>query len=311
MSDKIVPMEAEVLEMPSGKKDADKPKDSYGTGTPQKPKKSRVGLLILLGLLVAALCTFGVVTHFFPPVRFLRQGDRELPAKEDDTGSRQIAVDVDGLPEQGPTFDLTLEDAAAREQQMTASEIYAYAAPFVVRVNFGGWYGGNASGIVITRDGLILCAAVDTPDNGYVRVRLDDGREFDGTIVRLFTEENLCLVQIDGADRLSVARFAREDDATIGQTAFSVGYPQYTDAGSAVFEGIVNQRYDTEIGGRDTSVIYCTACLFNDLGSPLLDGAGRVIGISAQIYSEDSDLFQGETFVIGSSFLMELLKSQD
>ena len=76
MTDRLTPMEAEVLEMPAKQRGTSAVKDSYGTATPPKPKKSYLGLWILLGLTVVIMSTFGVITHFLRP----GGGHRDLKA---------------------------------------------------------------------------------------------------------------------------------------------------------------------------------------------------------------------------------------
>ena len=59
MDDKLTPMEAEVLELPTQK--ADQPSDFYGTAAPQATKNDHTAMWILLGLVVIAFCTGSVL----------------------------------------------------------------------------------------------------------------------------------------------------------------------------------------------------------------------------------------------------------
>ena len=265
----------------------------------------------MLGLLLSALCTYGVVTHFFPTerLRFLR--GREEPSQQQD---RSVARQDDG---EDPLFaseeydvHLKVETVTSRDTPVTPREIYDRVAPSVVCVEFGDDFIDWCSGVIISEDGYLLCASCDLSETGRIRVYLSDGRCFQGSCLRSYEDLNLILLKIDGVSGLPAAAFAWEDAVEIGDAVFSVGFPFGTEMAAGLDVGILNYKQNVMIGGEPASVMYSNACAFNGIGGLLLDDDGRVIGITTEISSESGGSLAYIPLVIGTSYLETLLQTE-
>ena len=146
----------------------------------------------------------------------------------------------------------------------------------------------SGSGVIVRSDGYILTNDHVVAEARRVTVRLQDGREFEGRVMRDFRSD-LAVIKIDAHD-LPTAEFADSDRVQIGQWAIAFGSPfGLTDT---MTTGIVSSAHRQEAIGNGSEGRFYASLLQTDAsinpgnsGGPLVDIYGRIIGINVAIES--------------------------
>ncbi|NNK91035.1 MAG: PDZ domain-containing protein [Acidimicrobiia bacterium] len=154
----------------------------------------------------------------------------------------------------------------------------ASVAPAVVQIDTNS---GLGSGVVYDARGYILTAAHVVEGSQSVVLRLADGTSVGGTVVGTHDPTDVAVVSIDPSAILAVATLADGSELTVGQTAVAVGSPFGLD--QTVTSGIVSAT--DRIVSNITMVQTDAAINPGNSGGPLVDLAGRVIGINDQIFT--------------------------
>jgi serine protease Do len=147
---------------------------------------------------------------------------------------------------------------------------------------------GTGSGFVITPDGYIVTNHHVIAGAERVTVRLNDGREFAGTIIGTDPATDLGVVKIE-AENLVAARFGNSDILEVGEWVLAVGSPFGVFA-NTVTAGIVSAKgrrglaAPTDSTDRFEDFIQTDAAINpGNSGGPLVTLEGDVIGINSQI----------------------------
>lgn len=195
-------------------------------------------------------------------------------------------------------------DAAAQERQhfLTSTEkiyanLYNQVSPSVVSISlidrlFGDEI-SNGSGFVLDNEGYILTNAHvvdDASERVFVAVAFFDGTHTRGEIIGIDRESDLAVLRVDiPPERLRPITFADSGELLIGQIALAIGSPfgqKWT-----MTAGIISalDRTINGLGNFDIGAVIQTDAPINpgNSGGPLLNMAGEVIGVNAQIISED------------------------
>ena len=159
------------------------------------------------------------------------------------------------------------------------AEIAAAVGPAVVQIEAGAALG---SGVIYDASGLILTAAhvIDTAGD-VVDVRLADGRLVDGQVIGAHAATDVAVIKIEPIDGLHVAVLAPADSLRIGDQAIALGSPFGLE--QTVTAGIVS-AIDRIV---NNVIMVQTDAAINpgNSGGPLVDAAGRVVGINDQIFT--------------------------
>lgn len=202
------------------------------------------------------------------------------------------------------------------EVEKVVSTLYFESSPSVVSISvidplFGEYSGG--SGFVVDTDGHIMTNAhvveSDDLDNSYLEVSFFDGTRVRGEIVGSDLDSDLAVVKVDlPAAQLRPLQFADSDNLFIGQSALAIGSPfgqKWT-----LTAGIVSalDRTINGLGSYQIGAVIQTDAPINpgNSGGPLLNLEGQVIGVNAQIISEDR-ANQGVGFAIPSNLAVRVL----
>ncbi len=187
------------------------------------------------------------------------------------------------------------------EKDIQALDAYSHAVttaaervgPAVVRIDieregghsrrYGGPSGSNSglgSGFIFASDGQILTNAHVVDKAKKIHVTLADGRTFDAGLLGSEPDVDVAVLRI-GADHLPLVELARAP-LRVGQLAIAVGNPYGLNW--TVTAGVVSALDRTlEAPGmhKMTNLIQIdTAINPGNSGGPLVDSAGRVIGIT-------------------------------
>lgn len=140
------------------------------------------------------------------------------------------------------------------------------------------------SGFIIDRDGFILTNNHVVESTDEIKVRLDDGREFEATIVGRDPKTDLALIRIEPDNDLPALPLGDSDAAEVGEWVVAIGNP--FGLGHTVTAGIVSAKY-RQIGAGSYDNFIQTDASINpgNSGGPLLNTSGEAIGINTAIFS--------------------------
>ncbi len=162
------------------------------------------------------------------------------------------------------------------------------------RVQSGG------SGFLVSADGLILTNVHVVEDSAKLEVRLNDGTRCAAKVIGTDPNIDLALIQIDPAGRqLPSLPLGDSDRLRVGQWVIAIGNPlQFPET---VTVGVVSAKgRRLPIGDTDQDIVGFiqtdAAINFGNSGGPLLDVAGRVVGINTAI--NRGDLAEGIGFAL-------------
>ena len=148
---------------------------------------------------------------------------------------------------------------------------------------------GFGAGIIWRKNGIILTNAHVV--NGQTpRVILHDGQEYPAQVLRHEPELDLALLKID-ADGLPAAQIAAPSDIRIGELVLAVGHPWgqvgFITAGVLAAQGMAKTG-----GPRQMVPILRTDAQLapGNSGGPLINTAGKVIGINTLILGGDQGI---------------------
>jgi S1-C subfamily serine protease len=155
--------------------------------------------------------------------------------------------------------------------------------------SFGGGEGGG-SGVIFDRSGLILTNNHVVEGTTSVRVSFNDGREnatVPAEVVGTEPSRDLAVLRVTARDLVPV-RLARSSALNLGDPVIAIGFP--LDLGVTVTSGIVSGLDRTIEGpnGDLTGLLQTDAAINpGNSGGPLVDRAGRLVGINTAGIRED------------------------
>jgi len=142
---------------------------------------------------------------------------------------------------------------------------------------------GSGSGVIISADGYIVTNNHVVADADELTVTLNDNKEYSARIIGTDKASDLALIKIDGKN-LPAITIANSDDIKVGEWVLAVGNP--FNLTNTVTAGIVSAKARSLYQNGVESFIQTDAAINpGNSGGPLLDSAGRLIGINTAIYS--------------------------
>jgi serine protease Do len=141
---------------------------------------------------------------------------------------------------------------------------------------------GVGSGFVMSRDGYILTNNHVIEDADQIKVKLADGKEFDGKVVGRDPKTDLALVKISGSSDLHPLQMGNSDDLKVGSWVVAVGSPFGLE--QTVTAGIVSAKGRVIGSGPYDDFIQTDASINpGNSGGPLINMKGEVVGINTAI----------------------------
>lgn len=196
--------------------------------------------------------------------------------------------------------------------ERTTIEIFEQASPSVVFIstrqrvrdlwtrNVFSVPKGTGSGFVWDNLGHVVTNNHVIEGASEATVRLNDGRSYNAVLVGASPAHDLAVLRINVAfDRPPPVPVGTSGDLKVGQKVFAIGNPFGLDY--TLTSGLVSalDRSLTEEGGATIEHLIQTDAAINpgNSGGPLLDSAGRLIGINTAIYSP-SGAYAGIGFAV-------------
>ena len=151
--------------------------------------------------------------------------------------------------------------------------------------------GNGSSGIIWTSDGHIVAADHTIEREDDIPIGLGDGRDVTAKLVARDPGSDLALLKVDTTD-LHAATRATDADVRVGHLVLAVGRPG--PAGVMASLGIVSAlggQWRTSRGSQIERFVRTDATLYPGFsGGPLIDSAGRVVGINSWTLSQGAGL---------------------
>ena len=268
------------------------PQDSweYGTGRTEPPK-SRGGLvavlLILVIFLTGIVTVLGILNIRLVKQLGLPQPGRELAISFTNEETQPEETQGQAAEPARSQFDMALQSTPQisgelPQGELTLQQIYQQNIPSVVSISCA-LPGGHSSGtgVVLTREGLLVTNAHVVEGAMEILVLLSDGRQFEAQAVGLDGISDLAVLRIDAED-LTPAVFGNSDQTQVGDTVVAIGDPLGIELRGTMTDGIISAiNRDVEVGGRVMSLLQTNAALNSgNSGGPLINRFGQVIGIN-------------------------------
>jgi S1-C subfamily serine protease len=211
------------------------------------------------------------------------------------SGAGALAAGETGLPRSvTPRGDLGADEKAtiALFERARASVVYittrAQVRDFWTRDVFSVPR-GTGSGFVWDEAGDIVTNYHVIEDASEATVRLADGRDYKASLVGVSASHDIAVLHIvTGQKRLTPLPLGTSHDLRVGHKVFAIGNPFGLDW--TLTSGIIsalNRSLADRDGGPTVEHLIQTDAAINpgNSGGPLLDSAGRLIGINTAIYS--------------------------
>jgi S1-C subfamily serine protease len=197
------------------------------------------------------------------------------------------------------------------ESEQSTIQLFETAGPSVVYINTSGrvvdlWTRnvfdvpqGSGSGFVWDEHGHVVTNYHVIAQAARAKVVLSDQREFDAKLVGASPEHDLAVLKIDAGANVPPLAIGSSRDLKVGQSVFAIGNPFGLD--HTLTTGVISALDRTipgQDGGKVEHLIQTDAAINpGNSGGPLLDSAGRLIGVNTAIYSP-SGAYAGVGFAV-------------
>ncbi|GAB4154856.1 MAG: trypsin-like peptidase domain-containing protein [Planctomycetota bacterium] len=196
-----------------------------------------------------------------------------------------------------PRGDLTeLEQTTTRVFEENAPSVVHITTERLIRTYIGGFFGiarqpeGSGTGFLWDSNGTVVTNyhVVKTVVEAKSRVKVAIGEDYyDADVIGTAREHDIAVLRVIGAPHgLRPITFGTSRDLKVGQFVLAIGNPFGFDR--SLSTGIISalDRSIRTEEGKLTGVIQTDAAINpGNSGGPLLDSAGRLIGMNTAIYS--------------------------
>lgn len=144
------------------------------------------------------------------------------------------------------------------------------------------------SGVIVRPEGIVVTNnhVIKVGGTAEIKVALADRREFDAKVILQDEKSDLAVLRIEGGEGpFPYLEFEDSDTLEVGDLVLAIGNP--FGVGQTVTSGIISALTRTEVAQSGAQVFIQTDAAINpgNSGGPLVDMAGRVVGINTAIFS--------------------------
>ncbi len=159
---------------------------------------------------------------------------------------------------------------------------------------------GTGSGFIWDRQGHIITNYHALQGASAVKIRLSDQRTFNATLIGASPEHDLAVLRIPMIPNMpNPLSIGTSHDLQVGQMTYAIGNPFGLD--HTLTTGVVSALNRTLVNNNGSTIegLIQTDAAINpgNSGGPLLDSAGRLIGINTALYSP-SGTYSGIGFAV-------------
>jgi len=186
-------------------------------------------------------------------------------------------------PEPEQRSDATLMDAYSNAVVDVVDRVAPAVVHVQVRSERNGRVGqGSGSGVVVSPDGLVLTNNHVIDGAQSISLSQGDGQRFGARLIGRDPDTDLAVLRAETPERLKYARLADSKALRPGQIAIAIGNPLgFQSTVTAGIISAVGRSLRAENGRLIDDVIQTDAALNpGNSGGPLVNSAGRVIGIN-------------------------------
>ena len=160
---------------------------------------------------------------------------------------------------------------------------------------------GVGSGFIMNREGYILTNNHVVEEADQIKVKLANGKEYEGKVVGRDPKTDLALIKIEGSPDLQPLKLGSSEDLKVGSWVVAVGSPFGLE--QTVTAGIVSAKGRVIGSGPYDNFIQTDASINpGNSGGPLINLKGEVVGINTAIVAEG----QGIGFAIPVNMAKEI-----
>ncbi|WP_460272908.1 Do family serine endopeptidase [Celeribacter sp. ULVN23_4] len=167
------------------------------------------------------------------------------------------------------------------------------------------------SGVIVSKDGLVVSNYHVVGEASDIRVVLSDKREYKGEVILADKDADVAVLRLEGASDLPALPVADSDALEVGDLVLAIGNP--FGVGQTVSSGIVSglARSGSAIPGGAGSYIQTDAAINpGNSGGALVDMSGRLVGINTSILSRSGGS-NGIGFAIPSNLVREFTRQAE
>ena len=172
-------------------------------------------------------------------------------------------------------------------------------------------YGGNlsyannsiGSGVIFSEDGYIVTNTHIISGNKLIKVKLQNGEEFDANLIGADVNADIAVLKINSNSVLKPINVSNSDDLKIGDKVLAIGNPY--GIGISVSSGIISAT-GRDYGNPYLELIQTDAAINpGNSGGALINENGNLIGINTKIFSR-TGAYQGLGFAIPSNNIVQI-----
>jgi S1-C subfamily serine protease len=188
------------------------------------------------------------------------------------------------------------------EFEKTSVAVFETVSPAVVHITspevatgrdwYGNIYGipaGTGTGFVWDENGYIVTNWHVVRERQAVLVRFANGRQLEARVINMQADQDIAVVKLRSIPPglRSIPKVGTSSDLKVGQAVFAIGNPFGYD--QSLTTGIISALNRKIMTGPSSAIEGCiqvdAAINPGNSGGPLLDSAGRLIGMNTAIYS--------------------------
>jgi len=148
---------------------------------------------------------------------------------------------------------------------------------------------GVGSGFVMSQEGYILTNNHVVEDADQIKVKLSNGKEFNGKVIGRDPKTDLALLKIEGGSDLHPLKLGNSEDLKVGSWVVAVGSPFGLE--QTVTAGIVSAKGRVIGSGPYDNFIQTDASINpGNSGGPLINMKGEVVGINTAIIASGNGI---------------------